>query len=232
MKTPEQKCTAFQPSTGFSRRRFATQAGVGTVALALLPATSNAMSNLTLGDYQPKGSGQSTTPDSYEGPLYGHEVTWDTDAWVYSLSADEGSDYVYDFVSLSGIAMAGLSNVVHQDVPFDDVETAIDEALPHYLSQYGTGLDDVELLDSWDSDEAVGFMWYWLDYEDKPYTYVEYSLTEETGIWCVSYIQFRASSWDEDGVTMLLEGISVDGDPLVRAAGVEDIVASAADDVE
>jgi hypothetical protein len=232
MHTPEQTRAPFRSNSGFNRRQFATRASIGSALVALVPASSHAMSNLARGVYQPKGSGGSTTPETYEGPLYGHEVSWDTDAWIYSLSADEGDDYDYDFVSLTGIATAALSTVVHQDVPVDDIETAVDEALPHYLSQYGTDLVDIELLDSWESDDAVGFMWYWLDYDDKPYTYIEYSLTEEDGIWCVSYIQFRASSWDEDAVTMLLDGITVDGDPLVRATDVVDIVEVVAADVE
>ena len=232
MQTPEQACTSCLSPGRLHRRRFAAKAGIGAVALSLLPAGSHAMSNLRLGVYQPKGSGESTTPDSYEGPLYGHDVTWDTDAWVFSLGADDAENYDYDFVSLTGIATAALSNVAHQEVPFDDIETAVDEALPHYLSQYGSDLEDVEILESWESDDAVGSAWYWLDYDDKPYTYVEYSMTEETGIWCVSYIQFRGSSWDEVAVTQLLEGISVDGDALVRATPVDDIVEVLADDVE
>ncbi len=231
MHTPEQLGAPSRSASTQSRRRFVTRAGIGALALSFLPTSSRAMSNLVLGEYRPKGSTDDAVPDLYEGPLYGHEVTWDTDIWAYSLSADEGSDYAYDFVSLSGVATSALSNVVHQEVPFEDVETAVDEALPHYLSQYGSTLDDVEVIDSWDSDEAAGFLWYWTGYDDIPYTYVEYSLTDETGIWCVSYIQFRGSSWSDQGVTDLLSGIDVDGEPLVRAADVEDIVNAIADEI-
>jgi len=229
--TPEQARTPRKSRASSTRRRLAGLSVAGAAAGLLLPAGSRAMSNVVLGEYQPKTTESSGSQDTYEGPLYGHVVTWDPDAWVLSTAADEGEDYAYDYVSLSGVPTSALSNIVHNEVPFEDIEAAEDEALLHYLSQYGSDLDDVEVLGSWASDDAVGTLWYWLDFDDKPYTYVEYSLTEETGIWCVSYVQVRASAWEADAMTELFDGIFVDDEPLVRATAVDDIVEAGNDDL-
>lgn len=211
VRTSRQKAT---------RRAFATGALL-TVALPLVVP-----SRAFAAQYQPKNREDAAAANSYEGPIYGHVVEWDDRVWGMSSSGSEEMGYEYDYVTLTGIPTDGLSSIVHDIVDFADLDEAEDGALEMYLSQYGTPLTEVEVYGEWASPDAVGVMFAYTEYEDVPFTYIEYSMTDDDEVWRVSYIQIRESSWEEDAVLELFHGVTVDGDPHILAGDVEEIVDS------
>jgi hypothetical protein len=117
-----------------------------------------------------------------------------------------------------------LSQVQHSEQPLDGIAAAEDGSFDLYLGGYGMSRSDAELLEQWSSNEAAGTLFYWLGYDDIPYTYIEYAQTEDDDVWGVSYIQIRASEWDGDAMTEMMESIWTDDELNFRATDIEDIV--------
>lgn len=217
---------------GVSRRRLLTWAAIGsgilvapTRAMAGAPETST---RTTWAFTQ----GSTNGDDAYVGPQYRHSVDWDPDVWNYSSSAESGFDYAYDYVNLSSATIYGSAQVTHDELPLVDLAEAEEKSFDLYIAGLGQTRNDAELLGEWASDEAAGTLFYWLGYDDVPYTYIEYAPTEEEGIWSVSYIQLMASGWDLADAAALYKGIWVDDAPMIRATGVGDILAAILADVE
>jgi len=211
------------PRLRLTRRRMAGWAAMGAAAGLLLPARAFAGT-----DYEgnvPKESTTDPAGDSvYTGPLYGHVVTWEPDIWLYSSSASADMGYDYDYINLSSVETGGLSQVQHMEVALDDVDQAEEESYELYLSGYGMTTSDAELLEQWTSDDAAGTLFYWLGYDDNPYTYIEYAPTGEDNVWSVTYVQIRGGSWDAGAMTDMLESIWTDDELTIRATGSDDIV--------
>ena len=232
--TPEQRRFAARPSSGATRRRLVTTGGLG--GLLALAASSQARARGTEGDsgWDKVGEDGDTeeTPESFTGPLFGYTVSWDPESWVYSVGSDPELGYDYDFIGLSGVESFALGQVEHHDAPFDSLAEAAGSALVHYLARYAMSADDVEVVDQWANEVAVGVLYYYLGYDDTPYTYVEYAPAADAEVWSTSYVQIRASTFFADTAPGLFEGIWVDDEPLFRGADVDDIIEAIADDME
>ena len=232
--TPEQRRSSARPGSGTTRRRLVTHGALG--GLLALAATSRARARGTDGDggWDKIGEdgGTEETPEAFTGPLFGYTVTWDPEYWVYSVGSDPELGYEYDFIGLSGVESSALGQVEHHEAPFDSMAEAADSALVHYLARYAMSLDDVEVVDQWASDDAAGVLFYYLGYDDTPYTYVEYAPAADDEVWSVSYVQIRASTFFTDSALGLFEGIWVDDEPLFRGADADDIIDAIADDLE
>lgn len=229
--TPERQRLIRPARRVVSRRRLIHLTGLAGGAALLLPR--QVLAGTPASGELPKDASGTVVEgqESYTGPIYGHAVSWDPDTWQLTSAGDPDAGDEYDFAWLDALPMDGNSMVEHAEVALDDLADAEEGALDDYISFYGMTRDDAEVLQSWTSDEAVGTLFYWLGYDDIPYTYVEYAPTSDKGVWSVTNIQSRANSWDAEVAVDLYERIWIDDVPAIRAADVPDILGAIDDDI-
>lgn len=160
----------------------------------------------------------------YTGRYFGAGVTWDLETYTYSGDETtyrvENEDDLLFLTSLK-VHMVTIVEFRFRPAMWQDLAEAIEDG---YETFGGEFFGESELVGSWATNDAAGFLVRFSDYSQN---YVEYTRVNEDDLWCrVRYQASYNSVEDLEGTAESLVGAWIEGEPMVRAVDPAELIAT------